>query len=471
MEENGNGMPLLSVIVSESAQLRGETVTKGLNRIWWRCGYAGFSIALWLGLTVTSPGLAQITPPVTHGVTATSAEPYHLPPDKLEKAVVLGRIRPSLHFGAEFWQVGALWLLLATGAAAGLGQWVTTRTHRKWLQALIYSALLAAIVFLIVDLPAGTIGHSVSLHYKISVEEWPAWFLDQAKTLGLVVLMETPLLMLGLGLARRSPRWYWAWFAAAVAPIMALVAFLLPPLVEPLFNHFEPLAQSHPALVAELEKVVARTGTNIPRDRMFLMKASEKSNGLNAYVSGLGASKRIVVWDTTADRMPTDEILYTFAHEAGHYVLNHVAKGLTLAAVGMFALFAIVAKVSGWLVQKRGQAWQVDRVASLPGLVVLVLSLSLVQIVIESVPNIISRHFEHDADVYGQEAIHGLVPDPRKTAVASFNRLGEAYLDDPQPNPFVVFWTEDHPSTQSRAKFAAQYDPWAICEQPKFFAK
>ena len=90
-------------------------------------------------------------------------------------------------------------------------------------------------------------GHAFSLHYGISVEGWPAWLLDEATTLGLTVLLETPALMflLVLGLQRwpRSKRRYWLWFAAATVPIMILFTFLLPPLVEPLFDTFEPLAQ------------------------------------------------------------------------------------------------------------------------------------------------------------------------------------------------------------------------------------
>jgi Zn-dependent protease with chaperone function len=204
---------------------------------------------------------------------------------------------------------------------------------------------------------------------------------------------------------------------------------------------------------------------------MFLMKASEKSNGLNAYVSGLGSSKRIVVWDTTADRMPLDEILFTFAHETGHYVLHHIAKGLALAAVGTFVLFWVVANFAEVLLRRVRESWRIDSLASLPGLVVLLLAFSLAQIVTEPVENAISRHFEHEADVYGQEAIHGLVPNPQATAVAAFNRLGEAYLDDPDANPFVEFWTDSHPSTQSRATFAAHYDPWAPGQAPQFFPK
>lgn len=435
---------------------------------WWRNG----ALALLLALGAVTAGSAQpAKAQSTSAAAAQSANAYRLPADKLAQAIALSRARLFLHFGEELWELAFLFLLLSTGWASKLGKWTAGKTKKLLLQGALYVAILALWVFLAVDTPAAAIGHALSLHYGISIEGWNSWLLDQAKFLGLALLIETPLLMLVLWLTRWSPRRYWLWFASAAVPIMLLGTFLLPQLVEPLFYKFEPLTQSHPALVQQLERVVARTGTNIPPERMFLMKASEKSNGLNAYVSGIGASKRIVVWDTTADRMPTDEILFTFAHETGHYVLNHIPKGLTLAAVGMFALFWFVARFAEWLVRRFGRLWRVSAIASLPGLAVLLLALSALQTVTEPVDSTISRHFEHEADVYGQEAIHGLVPDPQKTSVASFNRLGEVYLDDPNPNPFLEFWSYDHPSTQHRAQFAAQYDPWAPGRTPQFFQK
>jgi STE24 endopeptidase len=425
-------------------------------------------------LSYAAQSLSYAAQSLSHTAQSPSqAQPYSLPPDKMRQAVVLGVIRPMLSFGAEFGQVAVLWLLLASGMAARLADWVSTRSGRGWLQAALYSALLVALLFLVVNLTTDAVGHVFSLRYGISIEPWPEWLLDQAKTLGLTICLETPAIMLVYGLMRWnwSRKRYWLWFAIAAVPVSILGTFLLPSLIDPMFNQFEPLAQSHPALVAQLERVVERTGTSIPPERMFLMKASEKTTGLNAYVTGIGASKRIVVWDTTADRMPTDEILFTFAHESGHYVLHHIPQGLAFGCVGMFAFFWAAARLSEWFVRRFGARWRVAEVASLPGLAVLVLAVSVLQIAAEPIGNAFSRHIEHEADVYGQEAIHGLVADPQKTAVASFNRLGEAYLDAPNPNPFIVVWTYNHPSTQSRAEFAADYDPWAPGRKPRFFSK
>ena len=241
--------------------------------------------------------------------------------------------------------------------------------------------------------------------------------------------------------------------------------------LDPIFNKFEPLQKADPALVMELERVVARTGTQIPPERMFLMKASAKTNGLNAYVSGWGATKRVVVWDTTVGRVPNDEVLFIFAHETGHYVLHHIVKGMAVAAVLMLFGFWACAWLAEWMMRRFGARWGLGDIGSRAGFVVLLLAVSMGGFVAEPVSNGLSRYVEHQADVYGQEAVHGIVADPRRTAVAAFNDLGAAWLEDPNPNPVIEFWLYNHPSTQRRAKFAAHYDPWANGGHGEFYAK
>jgi len=99
------------------------------------------------------------------------------------------------------------------------------------------------------------------------------------------------------------------------------------------------------ALVADLEKFVARTGTEIPPSRMYLMKASLKTNGLNAYVTGIGPTKRIVVWDTTPAASPTTKSSSSSRTSAGNYVLNHVPKGMVLTAASFFSSTGFCARL------------------------------------------------------------------------------------------------------------------------------
>jgi STE24 endopeptidase len=430
------------------------------------------------GMILLASGRARAVPTPAAPASAQSGpgsqqQAYTLPPDKLAKAEALGHIRNVMLLVGRVWGLAVLWLLLQTRLAARLDAWVARRKSPRWVQGLLYFAVLLALLT-VADLPLGIYAQSVSLQYGISVQSWGSWLLDGAKGLALTLGLGAPLMLLFHVIVRRAPRRYWllGWAAAVV---LSILGACVGPLFEPIFNQFEPLAKSNPALVARLEKVVERTGTAIPPERMYLMKASKKTNGLNAYVSGLGPTKRVVVWDTTAGRIPDDEVLFIFGHESGHYVLHHIPKGLALSAVGLFFGFWLCARVTGWLA-RRQTAWLPladgePLLASRAGLMILLLVFSVGGTVTEPISSAVSRHFEHEADIYGQEAMHGLLADPQKSAVSGFNALGEAWLEEPNPNPFVVFWTYDHPSIQQRATFAAQYDPWKNGGRGQFFAK
>jgi len=114
-----------------------------------------------------------------------------------------------------------------------------------------------------------------------------------------MLIVGTLLVGILYGVIRRSPRRWWFYFWLASIPIVLLMFFLQPIVVDPLFYTFKPLAGAQPVLVSEIQKVVHRGGMEIPADRMFVMNASSKTTGLNAYVTGFGASKRVVVWDNT----------------------------------------------------------------------------------------------------------------------------------------------------------------------------
>ena len=408
---------------------------------------------------------------------AAPATAYSLPPDKLAQAIVLGRIRTALDIFGSLWGLGFLWLLLATGWAARLSAWSLRVARRRWLQGLLFFALFF-IFSTLASLPLDIAGHWASLHYNISVQGWGGWLADQGKGLAISVVFGSPILLLFNLIVRVAPRFYWAWIWMITLPLLLAGIFAAPLVIDPLFNKFEPLMARHAPLVAKLETVVARTGNTIPPERMFLMKASAKSNGLNAYVTGIGASKRFVMWDTATDRLPDDEVMFVFGHESGHYVLNHIPKMMGGMIVALFFVYWGCAVFARWLTARKAASWgfaesleNVAPAATRPGFLVLLLALSVVGFLSQPVSNAIGRHFEHQADVYGQEAIHGLVPDPARTAVSAFNHLGEAWLEDPNPSPIVEFWEYNHPSVQTRATFAAQYDPWANGGHGRFFLK
>jgi STE24 endopeptidase len=279
------------------------------------------------------------------------------------------------------------------------------------------------------------------------------------------------IVMLVQRIIRRWPtRW---WLQVWIPSVVLVVAGVLitPYVIDPIFNTFEPLMTTNPALVARLEQVVARSGIAIPPERMFLMKASAKSTTLNAYVTGFGPSKRVVVWDTTVARSTPDEIAFIFAHEMGHYALGHVALGVALSCMGLLPLFWLGYHGTRLLLMRYGAAWRIPSQQDWGALVVLALVLLVVSDISEPIGNCVSRWMEHNADVYGQEAVHGIVANPQAVAQRSFQVLGEDSLDDPTPHLLYAWWFGTHPTIEFRAAFARAYDPWAQGEQPKFFAK
>ena len=155
----------------------------------------------------------------------------------------------------------------------------------------------------------------------------------------------------------------------------------------------------------------------------------------------------------------------------GHYVLRHVLRGILFAAVLIFVGFWLGAQVVMWMIHRFGPRWRITSLQDPAALAILLLVLAVGQILAEPIANAISRHIEHAADVYGQEAIHGIVPNPAATAAQCLQHLGEQNLVTPERRPFVEFWLYNHPAVADRIAFAAAYDPWTAQAHPKYFSK
>jgi Zn-dependent protease with chaperone function len=267
---------------------------------------------------------------------------------------------------------------------------------------------------------------------------------------------------------RKRPRRWWLYFWVAAVPLIILGAVAEPLIVEPLFFKFTPLASSQPHLAERIESVVKRTGLEIPRDRMFVMNASSKLKSVNAYASGLGATKRVVVWDTSLMRMTEDEILFVFGHEMGHYVLGHVRNGI-LFSCGVLLIFLYLAyRILQRTLARWGESWGIRGADDLASLPVLILLATVFSFLFTPVSNAYSRHLEHQADQYGLEVIHGLVPNAPVVAAHAFQVLGEVDLEEPNPSPAAKFWFYNHPPLDERMRFAQTYDPWSQGKSPEF---
>jgi Zn-dependent protease with chaperone function len=392
---------------------------------------------------------------------------YTLPPEKYSKARHLSQVNFVIRFFSPIYQIVLLALLLRLGLSSKFRDWAEAASSQWILQSAIYASIFF-LAFALPQLPIDTMEHWLLRRYGLVVQGWGSWLWDQAKAQVVFTIVGIVAVAGLFGALRKSPRHWWLYFWLGAIPVTIVLVFISPYVIDPLFHQFEPLQQHDPALVDSLERLVSRAGLTIPPDRMFWMKASEKMNLLNAYVTGIGSSKRIVVWDTTIEKMTNGQILFVVGHEMGHYVLEHIPKGLILFAAFLLVLFYIGGRVANRMLRREIDARRIrgpDDWAALPVYGAILLFLLFLA---TPITNAVSRHFEHQADQYGLEITHGITPDSGEVAAQSFQVLGEVDMEDPAPNRLEIWWFWDHPWIGDRIRFALEYDPWSKSESPEF---
>jgi STE24 endopeptidase len=390
-----------------------------------------------------------------HFVTA-----YTLPSDLYRKAHDLGRI--YFWFGLIAFPYGLIlfWVILHWKLPAKYRDLAEKMSPRRFVQALIFSPLLILTVAALVS-PEDIAEQQLSRSYGLSIQGWGSWAWDWVKGQCVNVMAGTIMISLLYIVIRRSPRRWWLWFWTLSLPVGLFLFFLQPLVVDPMFHKFEPLAQKDPALVTSLQEMSSRAGENIPPEQMFWMNAGEKTTELNAYVTGIGASKRIVVWDTTIAKLTTPQIVFIAGHEMGHYVLNHIPKQLAFEALFLFLLLYIGFRCIGWTLSRWGEKWHIRGVDDWASLPFLLMPLFVLSFLANPIVSAVSRHYEHQADQYGLEVTHELTPDSAQQAAQAFQILGEVDLADPAPNPVNVLLFYSHPPIGDRVRFALAYDPWS----------
>jgi Zn-dependent protease with chaperone function len=438
-----------------------------------RCAVIVFSLTVAAILGIRAAG-AQSQPPTTEEKSSPAAEQqqvksYSLPPEKYEKAIAYSRAQYRMHFIGAAYSLLILLLILSLRLAPVFRDMAERASRRRFIQALIFVPLLL-LTFDIFKLPLEAYQHKLSRQYEMSVQSWGSWFWDWSKGELIQFFIASILAYILYGVIRRSPRRWWLYFGLISLPIFVFLLFISPILIDPLFNKFEPLENNQPLLVSEIEKVVKHAGLDIPHDRIFEMNASEKVNAVDAYVTGFGTSKRVVVWDTTIAKMSPAQTLFVVGHEMGHYVLGHIAKGIAFAGALVIVVLLLVHFSANWTMARKQRRWALRGLDDWASLALLLLFVHLFFFLAEPAYNSFSRYQEHQADVYGLEVIHGIVADSSSTAAEAFQVLGEVDLADPVPSRFIKFWLYNHPPLAERLAFAHEYDPWSK-GQPTMFVK
>jgi STE24 endopeptidase len=350
-------------------------------------------------------------------------------------------------------------ILLFTGVSArlrGLG----FRIGRRWLPSVALYALLFTLAMALLTLPLTYYEGFVRPHaYGLSNQSFEKWVGDWLKGVavsgvGLALVLWIPYLLL-----RRSPRRWWLYAGLTTIPIATFVLIVSPIWIDPLFNDFGRLKDR--ALERRILALADRAG--IPGSRVYEVNKSVDTKTVNAYVTGVGATKRIVLWDTILAKLEPDQIVFVVAHEMGHFVLRHVLALIVVATVLMTGSLYVVHLVSGKLIARFSKPFGFDQLSDVASLPLLLLLGTLVSLLATPLVLAFNRHQEREADRFGLE----LTRDNR-AAATTFVRLQEENLGVPRPGPLYMLWRGSHPSLGDRVDFANRYRPWARGEPLRY---
>lgn len=291
-------------------------------------------------------------------------------------------------------------------------------------------------------------GHLVERAFGLTRRTARAWLGEQLKGLVLSMAFNVPLTTAAFAVIRRRPNDWWLVLSGVSVPVAVLAIRLGPVLIAPLFNRFEPI--DDPELRSRITTLGERAGVRIVE--VYRMDMSQQTEKANAFFTGIGDSKRIVLGDTLMDRFETDEIEGIVAHELGHQVHSDVWRLVALFGGGGFAvayaLQRLIPKVIGATRKRTGVA-RADEVAALP---IYALLMTGIGIAMQPMQAAMSRRMERRTDRFALELTWNADAYAR-----AMERLTVQNLDDPDPPRWLVWFAYTHPPTVERIAAARDF--------------
>src|SRR6266508_5399324 len=324
-----------------------------------------------------------------------------------------------------------------------LGAGIVAAVGGHWAVRAVAGGL--AVVFLtgLVTLPLAAWREVIMRRYGLSTQRWGGWAVDVLKGYAIGAVLGAVTLLGFYALARYAGEAWWVWAALGAAALTVLLSFVFPVLIEPVFNKFTPMPDG--PLRASLLALAERDG--VPVRDVLVAGASRRTRAVNAYVSGLGPTRRIVVYDTLLREAPAAEIRSVVAHELGHAKDRDVVTGTMVTALGAAAAVCVLYLLGSWagLLRRAG----IDSLAHPRSVGLLLALVAVAGLAATPLQNIVSRRVEARADAHAL----ALTADPT-TFEAMQGRLALVNLGDVDPNQVEYALFASHPSTVERIAIA-----------------
>jgi len=366
-----------------------------------------------------------------------------VPPDSPE-ARRYNRIRRWL--GIADFVVGFLFLIVLL--VTGWSNWLRDLAYRLGFQNYSFSLFIYLLLLLVISKALGIgldyYGFLLEGRFKLSTQRFSSWAGDELKGFLVGLVLATVVVEVLYLTIRQWPQHWWMLAWALFMALFILLAQLAPIVLFPIFYKFEPLDNED--LRRRLVVLSERAGTQVRG--VYRWKLSEKSKKANAALTGLGATRRIILADTLLDNYTAEEIEAVLAHELGHHVHRHILKSIFVqAAIALFGFWA-----ANWVLHYAVDQQMFEELSDFADMPLLALVSVVLSFLLMPALNAYSRFNERQADRYAFESISSVEP-----FITSMNKLAEQNLAERTPSKWVEWFFHSHPAISRRLAAAKEW--------------
>ena len=387
-------------------------------------GYAVYGICVWYYL------FHHASAGIPYEYVGTAADPAtFMSADQLSMSTTFARIRHLIFFLSTPFEWLAILFFIFGGLSEHFEDVVKTRISIRWLQTFVYYFMFALYVFFVM-LPFRFINYQLARFYGTSVMTLPHWLRNVGLDFVIDFILMIVIIQVVLVFIRKFKKTWWraTWFA--FIPFAFFFMLIRPILIDPLYSNFRPI--QNPDLEARILNLAE--DADVAVDRVFEVEMSDRTNTINGYVTGVGPTARIVLWDTALAQLNEDEIMFLMAHEIAHYVNHDVYIGVVIAIIFAFCGLYVVYRVVDTMEDR-----------SLRQIPVAILTVSLLLFAVSPVSNLISRQIEIRADEFALEKT-----GDAQAGIGLFQTLSTTALNEVHPPRLVRILRSTHPSIFER---------------------
>ncbi len=342
-------------------------------------------------------------------------------------------------------------VILMTGFSAKIERFAY-RLGKYWFFSISIYLVLFIAIYQIVSLPLDYYSSYVFEHaYGLPTQSLSKWAANYGKSALLYMIGSILFVWIFYLLLLKSPKRWWLYSSLVAISITFFITFITPIWIDPLFDKIGPMKNKE--LEQKLLALAARAG--IQNDRVYEVEKSGDTKMINAYVTGIWGSERIVIWDTSANSKDIDGLMFIMGHEMGHYVLNHNWWFLLYFSISTFVIFYLIYKAGNYLIRLYHNDFGFNHLYHIASLPLFLFLINLFSFLVSPLFNYISRDMERAADRFGLELTHN-----NYAAANLFAEMAEDNLANPNPGKIYLFFRATHPSLKERIEFCNSYCPW-----------